>query len=74
MSLVSYRRCIINTGKDTADRLSFGRKERLRAVIAVSVDEIARTVVRTQESVLSLVQAPVLYLEELMTDNKVSIL
>ena len=40
-------------------------------MIAVSVNEIARTVVRTLESVLSLVRAPVLYLEELMTDNKV---
>ena len=40
-------------------------------MIAVSVEEIARTVVRTQESVLSLVRAPVLYLEDLMTDNSI---
>lgn len=51
--------------------MSLGLRDRLRAEIAVSKEDIARTVVRTLESVLSLVRAPVLYLEELMTDNKV---
>ena len=55
--------------KDTADRLSFGFKNRLRALIAVSVPETARTVVRSIETVSLLMRAPVLYLEEKMTSK-----
>lgn len=52
---------------DTADRLSFGFRNRLAALIAVSVPETARTVVRSLETVSLLVRAPVLYLEDKMT-------
>jgi hypothetical protein len=50
--------------KDTADRVSLGSRNRLRALIAVSIPETARTVVRSLEIVSMLVRAPVLYLED----------
>jgi len=47
--------------------LSFGSRNRVGALIAVSIPETARTVVWSQETVLLLVRAPVLYLEDKMT-------
>jgi transposase len=49
--------------------MSFGRRDRLRALIAVSGEEKARTVVWSQETVLLLVRAPVLYTEDTMTSS-----
>ena len=47
--------------------MSFGPRDRLRALITVSVTETARTVIKYFEIVLMLVRAPVLYPEETMT-------
>ena len=56
--------------RDTADRLSLGPRDRFAALIAVSILEIARTVVRSKKTVSLLVRAPVLYPEDTMTNKK----
>ncbi len=55
--------------KDTADRLSLGRKDRFVARVAVSISEIARTVVRSQKTVELLVRASILYREDAMPEQ-----